>query len=221
MLRSPLRSTIIGAYDLWTLLIERLLNIKTCQSISGPGAAQNLAELRGLFSARALYNDNIHYEALDYRTAWRVIRVLELGSEDVLYDIGCGKGRFLCVAARQRTKKVIGVELFEELCLDARQNALALRGRKTPIEVICADAAKVDYSDGTVFFLWNPFGEMTLRSVIQSIRASMATAPRSIRIGYANPVHEHVLDAESWLERYDVLRVRGGPQLRFWRSKPA
>ena len=219
ILKSPLERPIRYAYKMWTLFNERLLNIETGQSASGPGARQGLPDFRGIYTDHAVNKDNRDYVASDYHNIGRMMRILAPGRDDVFYDIGCGKGRILCVAARLRLKRVVGVELFEELCTVARHNAECLRGRKTPIDVICVDATKIDYSDGTVFMLYYPFGELTMRAVIKSIRESFYKNPRNIRIGYYESPCEHILAEESWLEKFASFRTVGGNEIGFWRNK--
>ena len=98
---------------------------------------------RGIHPEKSVHGDIVYYEPLIYFNVRRMLRLLDLQTDDVRYDIGCGKGRILCVAARRRLKKVVGVELFEELCAAARANAARLRGRKTPIDVVCGDATTI------------------------------------------------------------------------------
>ena len=218
LLASPLGKPVYAAYRTWSVLNDRLLNIETGYSASGVGAQMNLPDDRGIDTDQATYRDNVYYEPVNYFNIHRMLRVLAPAGDDVFYDIGCGKGRILCVAARRRLRRVVGIELFEELCADARRNAAALRGKKTPIEVICADAARADYADGTVFAMFNPFGEATMRAVIASIGESMRQRPRDIRIGYYMPKHEQVLAGEPWLEKYASLETMSYT-VAFWRSR--
>jgi hypothetical protein len=118
-----------------------------------------------------------------------------------------------------RLRKVVGVELFEELCAVARHNASRLRGKKTPIDIINADVTKVDYSDGTAFYMWNPFGELTMRAFLKTLRESLRKNPRTIRIGYLNPVCKQVMEGESWLERYDEYKTPCGTRMVYWRNR--
>jgi hypothetical protein len=74
-----------------------------------------------------------------------------------------------------------------------------MRFRKSPIEFRCIDAAEAYYTDGTLYILFNPFGEEILRVVLQRIRQTLTDKPRKIRIGYLNPVHESVLKECGWL----------------------
>jgi len=147
-----------------------------------------------------------------------MLDILDPGVDDVFFDLGAGKGRILCAAARRRMKRVVGVELFDEPCAVARDNAARVRGRQSPVDVICADATAVDYSEATVITMFLPFGEATTRAVLQVIRDSLRTNPRNIRIGYAHPFYENVFAEASWLEKYASFRPTDATNKNFWRS---
>lgn len=219
-LRSCVSRPLYAGYQAWTALNERWLNIETAPDASGVGTRPERKNDRGSRSERAVHDDNVYYEPLNYLKVRRVLRLLELQPTDVLYDLGCGKGRILCVAARGRMQRVIGVELFDELGAVARENARRLRGRKSPIDVVCTDATLLDYDDGTVFVLYNPFGEATMAAVLARLRDSWKRNPRDIRIGYYMALYEHLFAQEPWLEKYaefESISCRSS----FWRSKPA
>jgi hypothetical protein len=46
--------------------------------------------------------DSVHYATMRYSTVWTILRHLDLRAPDVFMDIGSGKGRVLCCAARHR-----------------------------------------------------------------------------------------------------------------------
>ena len=115
-----------------------------------------------LVSNNARYSDNFHYATIGYLSVQKVLRVVKPGPQDVFCDIGSGMGRILCVVAREPVRKCVGVELLESLCQIARRNAISLRGRKAPIQIVCGDATTVDLSEGTIYFMFNPFGGETL-----------------------------------------------------------
>jgi len=93
------------------------------------------------------------YQSKSYYSIRKCLRPVEMGPEDVFYDVGCGAGRVLCLVAQTRIRKCVGVELSPALCKLARQNARNLRGRRTAIEIVEGDAALADYSDRSVFLL--------------------------------------------------------------------
>jgi SAM-dependent methyltransferase len=147
--------------------------------------------------------DASHYATMRYATIFRILEHLSLQPSDVLIDVGSGKGRLLCLAARYRVRELIGVEMVPELCRVAEENSRRMRGRKSPITIYNMRAQEFDYTKGTVLTLFNPFGAETLSVVVDRIRAGLQRSPRPLRIAYANPEHDHVLAQCPWLDRYD------------------
>lgn len=163
--------------------------------------------------------DSVHYGTMGYSTIWSILDHLALGPSDVFVDIGSGKGRVLCCAARYPVERVIGVDLSEPLCTAARQNARRMRGRRAPISVHRCLANEFDYSSATALFLFNPFGASTLEPLLEKIRRD---ATRSLRIAYANPLFDDLFEAQTWLQRTDQWSVgRSGVEhpVCFYRSR--
>ena len=167
-------------------------------------------------SDKARHGDNWRYATIGYQHVRKILRVMSPGPEDVFYDIGCGMGRILCVAAQQPVRKCVGVELQEPLCQIARRNAASLRGRKAPIEIVRADATTVDLADGTIYFMFNPFGPETLRDTLANIRRSLAQNPRSIKIVYYHAKYQSVIDDMDWLRKVQEFENFGGHPVTIW-----
>jgi SAM-dependent methyltransferase len=168
--------------------------------------------------------DSFCYSTISYSAIFSILNRLDLKSSDVFYDIGSGKGRVACCAARFNLKKVIGVELNIKLCNIAKQNAALLKGGKTKIEIANVLAQEYDYHDGTIFYLFNPFGASTLSSVLSKIDHALCLYPRTIRIIYVNPGFDSLLSNSNWLEMYDKWApnkyIGLNHSVSFWRSKP-
>lgn len=195
----------LSAYT--TKLIDEILNIDT---VSLPAKA---------ISRDMRVDDSVIYEGISYLQLWRYINSLKLSSDDVVFDIGCGMGRVLCLFARRPVKKCVGIEVSKELAEIAKQNAMRLRGCKAPIDIVVGDAAEADYSDGTIYCLFNPFGAETLEAVLERIYSSVQRLPRRIWIAYFTPIHDDVLESCDWLRCYkrknSALR-KGGGRASFW-----
>jgi len=144
----------------------------------------------------------------------------KLQPDDVFYDIGCGDGRVLCMAARHRIAKCVGVELSKSFAAKAIANAKSLRGRLAPIEVRVGDAAEMDYDDGTTFYFGDPFGANTMLAVLNRIHGTLRNHPRSIKCIFILPIAERsnvvqqVIAASGWLHyishkhlRYSAMRA--------------
>lgn len=153
------------------------------------------------------FGDDNGYEPAKYPAIRTCLRRANLSENDVFFDIGCGMGRVLCMAARHPVRKCVGVEYVAALADIAERNANMVRGRKAPVEIWVGDATEFDYAAGTVFFLYNPFREATMRRFIEQLQRSLAMRPRPIRIIYMAPRHEHVLHECSWLTARFTLRV--------------
>lgn len=164
------------------------------------------------------HDDNVVYESADYAFLYKIRRLLRLQPNDVFYDVGSGMGRVLCVMARRRVRKCVGIELFEPLCESAIRNAKSLRARRSPIEIVCGDAATADLSDGTVYFLYNPFGRETMADVLRNISHSLESNPRQIKIVYYNAVHNDLLAATGWLRCFYRFSTWSRRQVTLWKS---
>lgn len=218
--RHFLKALVAPVKPLWTKCNESVLNIET-EPQGSPATASSPTRRwwQGEFSEKAVHDDNYGYACPDYWYVRKIVKIASPGPTDVVYDLGSGMGRILCVVARQRVRKCVGVELLEPLCEMARKNAGRLRGKKSPIEIICGDAARADLSDGTVYFMFNPFGPETMRDVIGNIQRSLSRNPRAIIIVYYNALYELALETGGWLERYHHFDTAGGLRVSFWRNR--
>jgi len=159
--------------------------------------------------SRGIHHDAFDFETSAHTTISKTIRLVRLFSYDVVFVLGCGKGRAVCHFARQHIRKVVGIEISEELCQIARVNAKVLRGRKADIEIWNTDAALADFNEGTIFFMFNPFGEQTVRAVLQNIEKNHDLT-KPLTIIYARPLYSNVFNEFPWLEViYDYERVSG------------
>ncbi len=146
-----------------------------------------------------------------------------IAPREVLVDIGCGQGRAICVFSRvPAVERCIGIEYHAAHAEAARQNAKRVRGRTAPIIVIEGDAAEQTYDGTTLIFLFNPFGETTMRRTVERIGASLLNDPRPMRVVYVNPKYEHVLAEQPWLAKTDAFeipnRVHRSLPTSVWRS---
>lgn len=166
--------------------------------------------------------DANRYATFAYSSIMKILQRLRLQPDDVFVDIGCGKGRVVCCAALLNLRKVLGVEIDEGLCEQARENAGRMRGRRAPVEVVHAGAQEFDYRQCTAFFLFNSFGAATLEMVLSSIAQSLQANPRPVRFAYVNPFHDELLASVPDFERYDRWERRPWSGLKFdvsfWRN---
>jgi SAM-dependent methyltransferase len=214
MVNSRFRDGAFWLQDKWIDWNERRFNIQTAPT------DEDLRDRWMSLRVASKYNDGLGYSAPDYANIFKLAKILRPGMEDVFYDVGCGRGRVLCVMATYGMAKVVGVELVQELCVQARLNAASLRGCRTAIELRCGDACHVDLSEGTIYFFYNPFGPSTFREVLNRIRNTLDQSYRMIRIVYYLAEHENIFYESGWLEKYADFKTRTGRVVSFWRSQP-
>jgi SAM-dependent methyltransferase len=125
-----------------------------------------------------------HYAPASYWSIRTVLDALKVDPDDVFLDFGSGMGRFIIMAARRPFRRVIGVEISEELNAIARRNVDCARGRlKCRVDVITADATAFRVpSDVTIVSFYNPFAGDVLRTVMNNLRQSLREAPRNLRV---------------------------------------
>ena len=139
-------------------------------------------------------------------TAYHVLRSIlsrvDLQPGDRFVDIGCGRGRVLCLAALWPIAHVAGVELRGEHAAAAERNLTRLRGRKTKSFFVKSGSAEdFDVSGGTVYYLYNPFGGALLETIIGRIRDGMKGP---IRLVYVNPQNRDIVEKGGWLNEPEV-----------------
>ena len=115
-----------------------------------------------------------------------------IAEDDVLVDVGCGKGRVInWWLSRGLRNRIVGLELDPELAAHTRH-----RLRSYPnVTIISGDGIENLPSDGTLFFLFNPFH----RPVVSCYKERLLQLPRrdKIRIYYYNCVHADVFENDS------------------------
>jgi predicted RNA methylase len=144
--------------------------------------------------------DGMLYEATPFLLLQDILQHLALTQMDVFVDLGCGKGRATCMAARTEVGRVVGVEQDDGFLSVARANLSGMPGGQAQVDFHHGLAQDFDFDTTTVVFLFNPFGAVTLKEVVELLRRSLERAPRRLRIVYVNPVHEQVLADCGWLE---------------------
>jgi SAM-dependent methyltransferase len=83
----------------------------------------------------------------------RMIEMADIGSEDVLYDLGCGDGRIVVAAAKRYGIRCVGVDVDPERIREGKANARRA-GVKHLVRFIEQDAKTVNLSEATVVTMW-------------------------------------------------------------------
>jgi SAM-dependent methyltransferase len=160
-----------------------------------------------------------HYEPTRYRDLFRMLRHARIGADDVYVDLGCGMGRTVFAAHSLGAKRAIGVDIDPALIAACQANLARSRGGAAGIEFVTAAAETFAHDDTTVLFMFHPFGDGTLRAVIDALGEAQRRRPRTLRVVYHNPVYDELLGASGWLRRTDHWpAARHGYPVSFWSS---
>jgi len=168
-------------YDQLDTLIDGILQLETVPKPQRPPDSQMVA-----------------YQATPVRIVLEMVDRLGLTADDVFYDLGAGLGRVVFTVGLTSRARVKGVEIEPEYVDDALHRVRDLN--LTRVSFINSDARSVDYSDGTIFFLYTPFKGKVLRGVLGLLRVQART--RQIRVCSYGPGTLEIQD-QNWLTSDD------------------
>jgi len=196
----------------WKTANDRWLNIETVNAPIRPATSMH--------NPATKHQDNFAFASVDYWDLRRILHRVAPSAQDVVFEIGAGLGRAACLFARYPIRKVVAIELNPVLCEHLAQNARTLRGRRCQIEIRSEDAVQTRFDDGTIFFLYNPFGPDTLRDVLANVRSSQLAVPRPVQLVYVNPQagHRAVFSQQAWLSDAGRMRTLHGLDVFFFRT---
>ena len=126
-------------------------------------------------------------------------------------DIGCGKGRALCVAAHQGFNKVTGIDLSKELAKQAEENLFLTQQKIKTLQykIYNNDAFYFEIAkDVDCIFMFNPFDDVIMSSVAENILKSFEIAPRPITLIYVNPLYKQELLNVGFKQVYHTQKLK-------------
>ena len=131
------------------------------------------------------------------KTPARIIFELskKINRDDIFFDIGCGVGQVVILVNLISSAKAIGIEFEPAYCKYA--NEVASRFDLVNIQFINDNAKNIDYSKGSVFFLYTPFYGTMLREVLSSLQQH--SFDKTIRIFTYGPCSIDIAE-QTWLE---------------------
>jgi SAM-dependent methyltransferase len=82
-----------------------------------------------------------------------MLRLADVRASDLVYDLGCGDGRIVISAVKDKGAKGVGVDIDPQRIQESRRNA-DQAGVSDRVEFIVGDLFTVDFSDATVVALY-------------------------------------------------------------------
>jgi len=93
------------------------------------------------------------YVATPLDVVERMLRLADVGTRDVLYDLGCGDGRIVIMAAQKFGARGVGVDIDASLVTKAKADAVAA-GIADRVNFRVQDALTTDLHEATVVTLY-------------------------------------------------------------------
>jgi hypothetical protein len=158
------------------------------------------------------YSD-LRYEPTPADVFHEMIAKIPFDPRDFVFvDFGSGKGKVLMLAALHPFRRVVGVELWEDLHRIALDNLRSFQERvdcAAELTLLRMDAADFSLPDEPlVLYFFNPFPEPVLERVLSNLRESLARAPRRVYVLFYAPVRRGApWDRRRVFESSGFLRV--------------
>lgn len=149
---------------------------------------------------------DVPYEPTPHHVVTQMLALAHVGSNDVVYDLGCGDGRIVIAAARQFGARGVCVDIDPQRIRESRANA-RIAGVDQRIVFLQQDLFETDIRDATVvtLFLW-PEVNLRLRPKLW----------RELRPGTRVVSYVHGMGEWTPQEARTVQGVRGPREVFLW-----
>ena len=148
------------------------------------------------------------YESTPTSEFKKIIQALTISRNDVLLDMGSGKGKVLILAGKYGFKKVIGVDISEKINRIAQENIKKMKPKLVckEYQVLTSNASTFEIPiDVTHIYFFNPFPYKVMEAVMIQIKKSTAMFYRPITLVYYNPKHAEKLECDWTLKKIKEL----------------
>ncbi|HLV68656.1 MAG TPA: class I SAM-dependent methyltransferase [Polyangiaceae bacterium] len=148
--RAPGRTPLMPTVTLRVVTAVLLSGALALGVLGGPHAGLSCASVET--AARV---PDVPYEPSEPEVVSAMLRLADVGPEDVVYDLGCGDGRIVIAAVKERGARGVCVDIDPERIRESRENARRA-GVENRITFLEQDLFETDIGDATVvmLFLW-------------------------------------------------------------------
>ena len=96
---------------------------------------------------------DVHYEPTPQLIVEELLKMAGVNRNDVIYDLGCGDGRFVITAAKKYGARGVGIDIDPERIKESNQNA-RIAGVLDKVKFIEGDLFETDFREATVVALY-------------------------------------------------------------------
>ena len=132
-----------------------------------------------------------------------MLRMANVGEDDVLYDLGCGDGRIVITAVKKFGCRGIGIDIDPNRIKECRENAREA-GVSEKAQFILMDLFKVDLSEATVVTLYLlPKVNIQLRpKLFQELKPGTRVVSHEFNMGDWKPDTSFELETDDFRDLY-------------------
>lgn len=132
----------------------------------------------------------------------KMLDMAQVGSADIVYDLGCGDGRLIITAAKERGARGVGIDLNPARIIESNENATKAKV-KDRVTFIQQDLFETDFSEATVLTMY------LLPQVNLALRPRILTEMKP-----GSRVVSHDFDMKEW--EPDNVSVIGNSHIYYW-----
>ena len=96
---------------------------------------------------------DVHYEPTPQLIVEDLLKMADVNRNDIVYDLGCGDGRFVITAAQKYGARGVGIDIDPERIKESNQNA-RIAGVMDKVRFLEADLFETDIREATVVALY-------------------------------------------------------------------
>ena len=130
--------------------MQRRQFINAAGALGGAGLIGSAFDLLAQSPSRT---PDVIYVPTGFEVVVQMLKLAEVTSKDIVYDLGCGDGRFVVTAARQFGARGVGIDIDPERIKEARELS-ARTGADDKVRFIQGDLFETDISEATVVTLY-------------------------------------------------------------------
>ena len=123
---------------LLALAVTVLVTVVACAQAPSPGPKKPL---------------DVPYVPTHERIVAEMLKMADVKSNDVLYDLGCGDGRIPITAAKQFGTRGVGIDIDPQRVAEAKENAVTA-GVADRVKFLEGDIFDADFKEATVVTLY-------------------------------------------------------------------
>jgi len=114
---------------------------------------QNKLDIYADIEKKADAEDAVPFVATPMDVVRKMLEMAHMDSKDVVYDLGCGDGRVVIMAAREFEASGVGIDIDDRRIKESRANAIAA-GVEDRVEFRLQDVFQANISEATVVTLY-------------------------------------------------------------------